>query len=153
MQQFSNKCAPRGFQNSSYRKENFKDSLITVLNVLLSSGGSAGVLWKDVLISDKSLVHDASALGSSRLPEACRLVVAVAADSRHRLLTLFLRRRRYSRLRKDSVTTRRLPITRTPSLISSPPAHSKQPYWSLHACHFGHSGFQHLLNSENLQDF
>lgn len=39
----SNKCAPRGFQNWSYRKEKFKDSLI-VVNVWKSSGGSAGVL-------------------------------------------------------------------------------------------------------------
>jgi hypothetical protein len=34
-------------------------------------------------------------------------------------------------------------ITRSPSLISSPPAHSKQSHWSSHACHLLWSG--HLL--------
>lgn len=34
-------------------------------------------------------------------------------------------------------------ITRSPSLISSPPAHSKQSHWSFHACHLLWSS--HLL--------
>lgn len=121
----------------TYPRKQFWNLLLVVVNILLSYRGSAGVLWGG---------------RSYRRQVASPWRVGVGIEQTARSLPPRRGRRRwlapptpysipsalprYSRLRKDSVTTRRLPITRTPSLISTPPAHSKQPYWSLHACHF-----------------